>query len=702
MNSQRDPSRPIELQRLHFPSQAVMTESDLPTPSSNYDQPKNLFGSNWHQRDRSEHESMSSAQYKNANHSGRARPFGALDYHQPLSSSKENYAFDSHSQFRGMSNTIPQIEMFQQKKIVEVIKQKPVPVEKYVDVPFEKVIDVQIERVIENEIETEELVEVPVEKTIITEVPEITEVKIEKIVNVPVEKITYVDRPFEKIVEVPFEIKTERLSIVSKVVDCDERDIGNYPDATVLPTEVNIIQEDVVTEKQVFIDRDIHTEIKVQKEKMIEIPKEIIHERKITNVIAMPRPVEKIIRKDTEVHVDVPRYVDKPIIVEVPFVRENHIAKPVPIEKIVVRDVEVQVEHLIEKPKIIENLVKKEVEKVVEVFTPVEEVIDIPITTFKNSILEIEKPKAVENAKVIFTSVPKVTKKELIIEQEVDKVRFQPRPEEINFSKPHVSAKRVDKPIERKVNAERIKEVPRVINSLVEVETLTVTECPRVVERVVEKEVLIEHEIEQLVDVIVEQEVRVEREVPIYVEVVTQKIKPVFKEIIVEEIYDVEIENTECKFENEPDRIIETEDSEMHWEIQERQKELHLEKVKNESLLRSLHESYSRVQNVREKGISNEQKRYFTLFSRVHELQSKIKNAEIENTLLVNKSKTKIVLQDDIIEKNSKFESLYSTLYAKLDENEKLHAELQSKANVMRGIVLTSQAMQGDVKLTGR
>lgn len=52
------------------------------------------------------------------------------------------------------------------------------------------------------------------------------------------ERVTYVDKPYVTIVPRPVDVCTERISVRSRVVDCDEADIGRYPDAEVLPTQV--------------------------------------------------------------------------------------------------------------------------------------------------------------------------------------------------------------------------------------------------------------------------------------------------------------------------------------------------------------------------------------------------------------------------------------------------------------------------------
>ena len=67
------------------------------------------------------------------------------------------------------------------------------------------------------------------------------EVPVEKIIEVPVENKVFVDKPYEKIVEVPYDVTRENIIFDEKVIDVDERDLGRYQDAEVLPTEVDYV-----------------------------------------------------------------------------------------------------------------------------------------------------------------------------------------------------------------------------------------------------------------------------------------------------------------------------------------------------------------------------------------------------------------------------------------------------------------------------
>ncbi len=59
---------------------------------------------------------------------------------------------------------------------------------------------------------------------------------VEKIVEVPVENKVFVEKPYEKIVERPYEVVRENVVWNERVVDVDERELKNYPNAEVLET----------------------------------------------------------------------------------------------------------------------------------------------------------------------------------------------------------------------------------------------------------------------------------------------------------------------------------------------------------------------------------------------------------------------------------------------------------------------------------
>lgn len=187
-------------------------------------------------------------------------------------------------------------------------------------------------------------------------------------------------------------------------------------------------------------------------------------------------------------------------------------------------------------------------------------------------------------------------------------------------------------------------------------------------------------------------EVIVEKEVPVFVDVVTKVVRPVFKEVIVEEFYDVPIDNDQIEFADETEQVEEVADQDLRWWIEEKQldeRRLQQEKAKLQQLNQ---ETRSKIQAWRGMQNSEAHQRYFSLMTRFYELQSRLKNAEIENSILVNKSKKTLIVKDDIIEKNSRVDSLISKLDCVIGENEKLIEELTSKGNILKSLTLDRQS----------
>lgn len=50
----------------------------------------------------------------------------------------------------------------------------------------------------------------------------------EKIIEIPVENKVYVDKPYERIVEVPYDVTRENIIFEEKVIDIDERELSRY------------------------------------------------------------------------------------------------------------------------------------------------------------------------------------------------------------------------------------------------------------------------------------------------------------------------------------------------------------------------------------------------------------------------------------------------------------------------------------------
>ena len=169
----------------------------------------------------------------------------------------------------------------------------------------------------------------------------------------------YVDKEYERIVEVPYDVIRENVIFQENVIDIDERDLGNYRNAKILDTEVEYIHRDQIIDKPVYIDRIVEEEYQVPVDKIIEVPVERIVERPVEQIIQRPVPVEKINERVVEVPIEVPVYKNIEVFVERPVYIENIIEKPVPYEKVIEKEVEIPIEHIVERPVFIDNIIKK-------------------------------------------------------------------------------------------------------------------------------------------------------------------------------------------------------------------------------------------------------------------------------------------------------------------------------------------------------
>ncbi len=102
------------------------------------------------------------------------------------------------------------------------------------------------------------------------------------------------DKEYEKIVEVPYDVVRENIIFKEQYVDIDERDLGRYKDAKVLPTDIEYRYRDHVTEQPVYVDKIVEREVFVPVDKIVEVPKERIVERPFEQVIERPVPVERV------------------------------------------------------------------------------------------------------------------------------------------------------------------------------------------------------------------------------------------------------------------------------------------------------------------------------------------------------------------------------------------------------------------------
>ena len=165
------------------------------------------------------------------------------------------------------------------EKEVEVLVERPVLKRIEVDVFYEVEVEKPIERIIEREVEVEKIVEKEIEKIVEVPIEKIVEVPIEEVVEKPVEVLEWVDVPVEKVVNRTVEIDITQPVYVDKKIDVPVTDIGLYPGAQVLPSNVTTQNVDRMVPRPVFTRRNNQQVITQQIENIITRPVEKLVER---------------------------------------------------------------------------------------------------------------------------------------------------------------------------------------------------------------------------------------------------------------------------------------------------------------------------------------------------------------------------------------------------------------------------------------
>lgn len=413
------------------------------------------------------------------------------------------------------------------EKPVEVIREQKVRVERFVDVPYDVIVERPIEKIIEKEIDIERVVEVPVERTVEVPVERIVDVPVERIVHKPVEIERRVNVPYERIVERRVEQPIENIVYHDNYVECDVEDLHLYPDAEYLPTEVIMHEQERIVERPVYVDNIIERVVDVPIERIIQVPVERIVEQPIEHVIEKPVYIDNIIER--EVQVPVEKVVERPVehIVERPVYIDNIIERPVPIEVIREETVEVPVEHIVERPVYIDNIIEKPVEVLIENPVPVERVIEVPIPVNVETHIPVDVVEA--DGYDIIRDVPiqidTITK--LPIEYHITTENPVPVESVIEVDMPVFNTQVHEIVIDRPVEWERTVQRAVPVEKIVEVEVERVTENPIYTETVIEVPVVHDRVIEQKYDVIIENHVEVPVEKVITVPIRTISQNPV-------------------------------------------------------------------------------------------------------------------------------------------------------------------------------
>lgn len=182
-----------------------------------------------------------------------------------------------HAEKPQLHTYVNEVELWDEEPVVkENIIEKPVEVIVEKKVPYERYVDVEYDVVVEKPIEKIIEKEIEVEKIMEKEYEKIIEVPVEKVVEIPYERIVEKPVPVEKRVEVPYERVVERKveDIVENVVYHDNyRDI-DVNDLHKYPHAQKLPTEVRVTEKDNYVDNPIYIDNVI--EKYIDVPIEKI------------------------------------------------------------------------------------------------------------------------------------------------------------------------------------------------------------------------------------------------------------------------------------------------------------------------------------------------------------------------------------------------------------------------------------------
>ena len=219
---------------------------------------------------------------------------------------------------------------------IDIVVEKPVYIDNIIElpVPVEKVIEREVEVPIETVIEKPILIEKPLQVFVeqIVEIPKPIE-KIQEISSdqfyldkIPVDEVKVVE--FEKVISIPrFEIQTKNIEVMRTKEVVKAENVDHFIEKN--SARIHEKRVEHIIERPVYIERI--TQKPIIKEKIIEVPVEVIIERiiPITKIVErevvyesiVEKLVEQIVIKDVEVFVE--KEVPVEVVIEIPNIIEN-------------------------------------------------------------------------------------------------------------------------------------------------------------------------------------------------------------------------------------------------------------------------------------------------------------------------------------------------------------------------------------------
>jgi hypothetical protein len=575
------------------------------------------------------------------------------------------------------------------EKIVEIVKNVPVPVEKYVDVEVEIIVDIPIERIIEKEKIIEKVIEVPEERIIEVPIEQIVEKPMKKVYEIDVEVPKYVEVVKEKKVRQVVKNPVEKVNYSYRTIDVDEAELFRYrnqQNTEILQTNVNIQNVDKVVEVPKERVNVIEEEVPVYVDKYINVETFRKSKRRVDVPITVEVEKQKVV--DVPVPYEVIKKVDREVIEEYEVVK--NVIEEVPVEKIEYKEVEYETEKMVEVPVYVDNIIEVEKEKIVEVPVEEEYIVEVPVENIVENEIEIVRIVEVPVEKVVQKDINTLTLNENRVTIDIEQSNIVDRNVTIENKNLNIVTIPVEKEILKESYVETTVEVPRERIEHLDVELfeeeVEVFENENVVEVPTNVDVEVERNVEEIVvntrevnkDKVVDVDVTEVHEVPVENRVYADNLKTInTKKSVV---------NTENKMSSQEH---EQEDTQVTGEIQERSQRLNIWREEGVELRRILNQKKELYESYKRELTSHSQKEMLRIMRMYEEKLVEYKNAnELRNrtfrksTRRSTKSHTQV--KETSVTINPKIAQLKRRLTSAIQQNNRLCEMISNKSEGLR------------------
>lgn len=256
--------------------------------------------------------------------------------------------------------------------------------------------------------------------------------------------------------------------------------------------------------------------------------------------------------------------------------------------------------------------------------------------------------------------------------------------------------------VEKPSYVERTNEVAKYVDRNREIHLDNVTENIRTNEKTVEKPVYVDVVLEKQVEYIVVKDVQVPTQKNVEVAIQTRAERPVIQEHENIQEFNVNanvVEVTEAT--NWAEENVEVEDRQLAQEIDQRKRDLESERSKNVQLKSQFDTIQREFFSVKQVIGGSEEQENFRLRSRYEELNARLRNFNEHKSHLTRKSMSRQRIQETVIQKNPKVDSLLSRLNVLVQENNSLVQQIMSKGESVKHSVQASATAHTSYKTGG-